>query len=465
LAKRKGDILLVEDDQVLRQLMAGLLEGKGYQVEVAVNGEEGLKTAEEKLYDYIITDISMPVMDGVTLLKNLRQKDITSSVIVVSAHSEVDNIMEVARLGADDFIPKPFQSEDEILLRLDNVARRKRLEAENRRLRQEVEEKFTFSNIVAKSASMQAIFKMIAKIADYKTSVLITGESGTGKELVAKAIHYNSNRKNMPLIDINCGGIPETLLESELFGHEKGAFTDAYRSKKGLFLEADGGTLFLDEMGELSLPLQVKLLRALQEETIRPLGGSETVKVDVRIIAATAKNLRDEVNAGRFREDLYYRINVLTIEIPPLRKRKEDIPLLVEHFIEKYNKRLHLQVEKLESECMQTFLDYPWPGNVRELENVIERAMALSEEDILTVDYLPPEMLRYTGRPGDEFFSEGLSIKKNAKVLERQLIERALEQTGGNKTKAAEVLEISLPALLYKIKEYRVGATEEEAQT
>jgi len=457
LAKRNGDILLVEDDQVLRQLVANLLESHGYRVTLAENGEEGLQRAEERVFDYILTDISMPVMDGLTLIKNLRQKDITSSIIVISAHSDVDNIMEVARLGAEDFIPKPFQSEDEILLRLDNVARRKKLEADNKRLQKEVEDKFTFTNIVAKSASMQAIFKMIAKIADYKTSVLITGESGTGKELVAKAIHYNSNRKNMPLIDINCGGIPETLLESELFGHEKGAFTDAYRSKKGLFLEADGGTLFLDEMGELSLPLQVKLLRALQEETIRPLGSSETVKVDVRIIAATAKNLGDEVSKGRFREDLYYRINVLTIEIPPLRRRKEDIPLLVEHFIEKYNKRLKLQVERMDGESLQVCLDYPWPGNVRELENVIERAMALTDKKILGVENLPPEMMRYAGRPGDEFFSEGLSIKKNAKVLERQLIERALEQTGGNKTKAAELLEISLPALLYKIKEYKVG--------
>ncbi|MEJ2689939.1 MAG: sigma-54 dependent transcriptional regulator [Deltaproteobacteria bacterium] len=453
----KGSILLVEDDQVLRQLLAGLLEENGYQIVTAVNGEEGLKCAEESLFDYIITDINMPVMDGVTLLKNLRKKDIKSSVLVISAHSEVENIMEAARLGAVDFIPKPFQSEDEILLRLNNVAKRKKLEADNERLQKEVEEKFTFANIVAKSPNMQTIFKMITKIADYKTSVLITGESGTGKELVAKAIHYNSNRKNMPLIDINCGGIPETLLESELFGYEKGAFTDAYRSKKGLFVEADGGTLFLDEMGELSLPLQVKLLRALQEETIRPLGGAESIKVDVRIIAATAKNLREEVTNGNFREDLYYRINVLTIEIPPLRKRKEDIPLLVDHFIQKYNKRLNLQVEKLEGESMQAFLDYPWPGNVRELENVIERAMALSDKAVLGIEYLPPEMMRYTGRPSEEFFSEGLSIKKNAKVLERQLIERALEQTGGNKTRAAEVLEISLPALLYKIKEYKVG--------
>ncbi|MBU4261846.1 MAG: sigma-54 dependent transcriptional regulator [Proteobacteria bacterium] len=305
---------------------------------------------------------------------------------------------------------------------------------------------------------MQAIFHTIKKIADFKTSILITGESGTGKELIAKAIHYNSIRRENPMIDVNCGGIPETLLESELFGHTKGAFTDAYRVKKGLFEEADKGTLFLDEMGDLPLSLQVKLLRALQEDEIRPLGDSKTVKVDVRIITATARTLGDMVNKGLFREDLFYRINVLTIEVPPLRERREDIPLLVEHFVQKYNIRLGLKIEAVHPDCLQRMMNYDWPGNVRELENVVERSMVLAEKDVLTTEILPPELLRQSGSSvrDDIFFWDEFSIKTNAKKLEKQLITKALAETKGNKTKASLLLEISLPALLYKIKEYNV---------
>lgn len=305
---------------------------------------------------------------------------------------------------------------------------------------------------------MLTIFKTIKKIADFKTSILITGESGTGKELIAKAIHANCIRSNKPMINVNCGGIPETLLESELFGHSKGAFTDAYKDKKGLFEEADGGTLFLDEMGELPISLQVKLLRALQEDEIRPLGDSKTVEVDVRIITATARNLGDMVNKGLFREDLFYRINVLTIEVPPLRERREDIPLLVEHFVEKYNERLNLQVKEVHEDCLKRLVNYNWPGNVRELENVMERSMVLSEHDILTTEILPPELLRYASSANEElFFWDEYSIKTNTKKLEKKLITKALVETKGNKTKAASLLEISLPALLYKIKEYDIG--------
>ncbi len=317
---------------------------------------------------------------------------------------------------------------------------------------------YSFSNIIARSARMLAIFRTIKKIADFKTSILITGESGTGKELIAKAIHANSSRRDFPMIAVNCGGIPETLLESELFGHAKGAFTDAYKVKKGLFEEADGGTLFLDEMGELPLSLQVKLLRALQEDEIRPLGDSRTVKVDVRIITATARNLGDMVNKSLFREDLFYRINVLTIEVPPLRDRREDIPLLVDHFITKYNHRLGLEIKGVHPECMQRLMTYNWPGNVRELENVMERSMVLAEDATLTAEILPPELLRQSPLADpDLIFWDEFSIKANAKKLERQLILKALEETKGNKTKAASLLEISLPALLYKIKEYSIA--------
>jgi two-component system response regulator AtoC len=324
----------------------------------------------------------------------------------------------------------------------------------------EVLHQYNFSNIIARSHKMQAIFHTITKIADFKTSILITGESGTGKELIAKAIHYNSKRCDKPMINVNCGGIPETLLESELFGHTKGAFTDAYRVKKGLFEEADSGTLFLDEMGELPLSLQVKLLRALQEDEIRPLGDSKTVKIDVRIITATARNLGDMVNKGLFREDLFYRINVLTIEVPPLRERREDIPLLVEHFVQKYNIRLGLDIKEVHPDCLQRLMNYDWPGNVRELENVVERSMVLAEKDFLATEILPPELLRQSSSSvrDDVFFWDEFSIKSNSKKLEKQLITKALVETKGNKTKASTLLEISLPALLYKIKEYNIGS-------
>ncbi|MDA8163849.1 MAG: sigma-54 dependent transcriptional regulator [Desulfobacteraceae bacterium] len=450
-------VLLVDDDPLLREVITSLLAARGYRVDTAGNGVEALDKIKGQVYDHIITDLSMPVMDGLTLLKELKQKGIEASVIVISAHTDMEHVVQAMQLGARDYVAKPFQSEDEILLALQKVEERARLERENIRLRREVEHRYTFSNIVAKSSKVTSIFETIAKIADYKTTVLITGESGTGKELIAKAIHYNSSRRDMPLVGINCGGIPETLLESELFGYVKGAFTDAYRGKKGLFEEANGGTLFLDEIGEMPLSLQVKLLRALQEEEIRPLGDNRVVKLDVRIVAATSKNLRDEVKNERFREDLFYRINVLTIEMPPLRERKEDIPLLVNHFIEKLNRRLNLAIEKVDNDCLERLLEYSWPGNVRELENAIERAMVLSEGKVLTADNLPRELVRVSGNQGgDAFYLTGCSIKRNTKILEKQLIGMALAQTGGNKTKAAALLELSLPALLYKIKEYGV---------
>ncbi len=315
--------------------------------------------------------------------------------------------------------------------------------------------RYSFADIIASSNGMLEIFKTITKIADYKTTVLVTGESGTGKELIARAIHQSSSRRDNAMVNVNCGGIPETLLESELFGHAKGAFTDAHRTRKGLFEEAHGGTLFLDEMGELPLALQVKLLRALQEDEIRPLGDSKTVKVDVRIIAATARNLADMVNKGYFREDLYYRINVLTIVVPPLRERPEDIPLLSSYFIDKLNQRLGLAIEGMDDECLQSLMSYSWPGNVRELENIIERSMVLAEGNVLTPDFLAPELLGEGGAEQPSFAWQTMSIKKNSKRMERELIARALEMTGGNKTRAAAMLEISLPALLYKIKEFK----------
>ena len=455
-APAEKKVLLVDDDPTIREVLATLLQSHGYAVETAENGAQALELATSIPYDHIVTDLSMPVMDGLAFLRQIQDLELDASITVISAHSELENVSRAFKLGASDFIAKPFQSDDEILLTLQQAEDKKRLQKENVRLQKELEDHHVFANIVAKSRAMTAIFGTIAKIADYKTTVLITGESGTGKELIARAIHFNSVRKSRPLVDINCGGIPETLLESELFGYLKGAFTDAYRTKKGLFEEASGGTLFLDEIGDMPLLLQVKLLRALQEEEIRPLGDSRSVKVDVRIIAATAKNLRHEVEEKRFREDLFYRVNVLTIEVPPLRKRREDIPLLIDYFINKYNTRLSLNVLGVDNSCMERFLAYTWPGNVRELENVIERCMALTDKNIITSRHLPREVVQQSVFGLEDTGFEGLSIKRNRGIMEKRLIAEALAETGGNRTRAAALLEISIPALLYKIKEYRI---------
>lgn len=449
-------ILLVDDDPVIREVLAAVLEGDQYEVFQAENGRVALEKVAGSFFDHIITDLDMPEMGGLELLENLQELGYDAIITVISAHSDLGHVGLAFKLGACDFIAKPFRSDEEILLTLSQAEEKRRLQKANIRLQQEVEEKYIFSSIVAKSKVMESIFAAIVKIADYKTTILITGESGTGKELIARAIHYNSIRKKAQLIDVNCGGIPETLLESELFGYVKGAFTDATRTKKGLFEEADGGALFLDEIGDMPLALQVKLLRVLQEEEIRPLGQSQSIKVDVRIIAATAKNLRDEVQAGRFREDLFYRVNVLAIEVPPLRSRREDIPLLIDFFIKKYNERLGLQIRGVDGPCLKKLIEYRWPGNVRELENIIERSMALTDNEILAISDLPDEIRRLPAFTYGNSEEDGLSVKKNRITLEKRLIIEALAKTLGNRTKAAELLEMSIPALLYKIKEYQI---------
>ncbi len=452
-------VLLVDDEELIREVLSTILTSNGYEVEMAENGQKAMHKVENTFFNHIITDIDMPVMDGLTFIEKLQKNGVESIITVISAHSDLDNVKKAFKLGASDFISKPFKSEEEVVLTMQQAEEKAALRKENIRLQKELAGKYIFANIVAKSKEMINIFATIKKIADYKTTVLITGESGTGKELIAKAIHYNSIRKKKSIIDINCGGIPENLLESELFGHTKGAFTDAHQSKKGLFEEATGGTLFLDEIGDMPTPLQVKLLRVLQEGEIRPLGQGDSIKIDVRIIAATAKNLMEEVQEKRFREDLFYRINVLAIEVPPLRRRKEDIPLLIDFFIKKYNQRLELEIKGVDRDCLQKLLNYNWPGNIRQLENVIERSMALSNGEILDTASLPEEIRqRGCGVAADLLNSEfsSFSIKKNRILMERALIINALAETNGNKTKAAALLEISIPALLYKIKEYEI---------
>jgi two-component system response regulator AtoC len=448
-------VLVVDDEENLRLVIRSFLKRSGYEVEAASSGEDALGLVESFGPDVILTDVRMPKMGGLDLLATLKAKGNEATVIVMSAYGNVDLAIEAMKAGAYDYVQKPFKSE-ELLLTLRKAEEREALRRENRALRQEIRKENLFEDILAKSPQMEAIFKTIGKIADYKTTALITGESGVGKELIARAVHRRSSRRGGPFVAVNCGAIPETLLESELFGYRRGAFTDAVMDKSGLFEQANHGTLLLDEIGELPLALQVKLLRVLQEESIRRLGDTKDVKVDVRILAATHRDLAAETQAGRFREDLYYRINVLPIVVPPLRERREDIPILIDHFLARNNARFGTNIRGFDTEARRLLLEYSWPGNVRELENTVERAMVLAESEAIQVDDLP-ERIREARDPIQLHLTSGeLSIKKTARVVEEILIRRALQKTKGNRTRAAEVLEISHRALLYKIKDYRI---------
>ncbi len=446
-------ILVIDDEENMRHMLAVLLEKEGYQVASAANGKEGLELTLEDFYDIILCDLKMPVMDGMAFLEKFQEMQQDSTVIVMSAYGTLDTAIEAMKRGAYDYVSKPFKP-DEILLTLKKAQERERLRKENRLLQQSMRERYSFDQMIGRSAAMDEIFNTIGKVAEYKSTVLITGESGTGKELIARAIHYNSPRADKPLVTVNCGAIPENLLESELFGHKKGSFTDAVRDKKGLFQEAHGGSIFLDEIGELPRPLQVKLLRVLQEEEIKRVGGLQSIKIDIRVMAATTKDLAKEVEAGRFRDDLYYRINVLHVNVPPLRERSEDIPLLIQHFISKTSERLQSEVDGVSPAAGRALQRYLWPGNVRELENVIERAMVMAGGRTIEPEDLPPYLHQEVDSVEFLADDDNLSIKEGSRRLEKALIQKALEKTGGNRTQAAKILEISHPALLYKMKSY-----------
>ncbi len=443
-------VLIVDDEENLRHYLQMVLSEEGYQVETAQDGEEALDKVQHHAWDIILCDIRMPKMDGMTFLKEFKAKGLEGTIIMMSAYGTVDTAVEAMKIGAYDYVSKPFNA-DEIILTLKKAEERERLSEENIRLKAEVLKDYGLENFVARSKAMQKVFDLITKVARYKSSVLITGESGTGKELVARAIHEKSDRKEKHLVSVNCAAIPENLLESELFGHVKGAFTDASKTKSGLFEVAHQGTMFLDEVGELPQNLQVKLLRVLQDGEMRRVGDTLAVHVDVNIIAATAKDLTEEIKDGRFREDLYYRLNVLPIHIPPLRERKEDIPALVDHFIGLYNRKMGLRIKGASKEAMKRFLQYPWPGNVRELENCIERAMILTEKDTIGVEGFSMHVQEAEGVMP---VPSGLSIKKGAREMEIRLIKEALKKTGGNRMRSARMLEISHKALLYKLKDY-----------
>jgi two-component system, NtrC family, response regulator AtoC len=448
-------VLVVDDEENIRLVLKTLLKRQGYEVETAETGEAALELVESFGPDVVVTDVRMPNMTGLDLLATLRAKGSEATVIVMSAYGSPDEALEALRAGAYDYLQKPFKP-DEVVLMLRKAEERERLRRENRALRQEIRKEHQFEEILAKSAAMMAVFKTINKIAKYKTTVLITGESGTGKELVARAVHRQSDRAAGKFVAVNCGAIPENLLESELFGHKKGAFTDAIQDRAGLLEEAHNGTLFLDEIGELPLSLQVKLLRVLEGQRIRRLGEADDREVDVRIVAATHRDLTKETEAGRFREDLFYRLNVLPIALPPLRDRREDIPLLASHFLERNNARLGTAIEGIDGEARRLLYEHAWPGNVRELENTIERAVVLAEGATITTADLPERVRESRDAVQLQLNSTELSVKKTTRVIEEILIRRALQKTKGNRTRAAELLEISHRALLYKIKDYEI---------
>jgi two-component system, NtrC family, response regulator AtoC len=440
-------VLVVDDEENIRHMLSLLLSRDGYQVSSAADGAAALREMEQNDFDIILCDLRMPVMDGMAFLDACQSRTVDATIIMMSAYATMDTALEAMKRGAYDYLPKPFKP-DEVILTLRKAEERERLRRENVILREELGRTYSFESMVGRSHAMQELFRTVRKVADFRTTVLLQGESGTGKELIARALHRLGPRKGGPFVAVNCGAIPHPLLESELFGHVRGAFTDAFREKRGLFVEADEGTLLLDEVGELPRDLQVKLLRVLQDQEVRPVGGSRSQKVDVRIIAATIRDLEDEVVRGRFREDLFFRLNVVTLRVPPLRDRAEDIPLLVEHFLGKHRERLGVRVEGITQRGLRRLVEYPWPGNVRELENAMERAMVLCDGPQIDVQDLPLAEQR-PGRveavPGD------VRLRSRLRALERELIAQALERTHGNRTRAARLLGITHRALLYKL--------------
>jgi two-component system response regulator AtoC len=451
-------LLVIDDESNMRHMLAAMLKNSGYSVDTASEGLEGMKMLERSSYDFILCDIKMPKMDGMTFLKTAGDLVADSTVIMMSAYGTVETAIEAMKLGAYDYISKPFKS-DEVTLTLKKAEERERLKQENSFLRERIrniQADNRFDSMVGHSKAMQAVFELAKKVARHNTTVLITGESGTGKELIARGIHYYSERADGRLVPVNCGGIPENLLESEMFGYKKGAFTGAERDKAGLFEAAEGGTLFLDEIGELPLSLQVKLLRVLQESELRPVGDPKTHKVDVRVIAATAKNLEAEMQKGTFREDLFYRLNVMQIHLPSLRERSEDIPALSQLFIARFNGELKKNIASISPTAMSLMMKHAWPGNVRELENVIQRAVVLAEQDVLLPEHLPDSIVTGLENGHPDTGCEGFSLKEAQRRLEKKLIVKALTETGGNRSRAARLLEISHPSLLSKIKTYRI---------
>ncbi len=447
----RNRILIIDDEEVLQDVLTDLLTQEGFETISARSGEEGLDILEREEADLVLLDLMLPGIHGLEVLKRIRAEDPDQVVVVITAFSSIEGAIEAMREGAFHYIPKPFKNE-EVLLNVRQGLKQRRLTAENRRLREELQQRYAFDNIIGKSKPMRKVFELIQLAAPAKSNILVLGESGTGKELVAKSIHHHSRRSGGPFITVNSGSMPPDLLESNLFGHVKGAFTGAVSSKKGLFEMADSGSIFFDEIGNIPLDTQAKLLRVIQEREFMRLGGVDVLKADVRIIAATNADLEAEVQNNEFREDLFYRLNVITVVLPPLRQRPEDIPLLARSFLEKYSEENEKEIEDISTDAMEMLLDYRWPGNVRELENAIERAVVLSREPMLGVDLLPPSVRQPSTPPTPvvPLPTNGMSFKEAKDAFERQLIVRALETSGGVQKKAAEILQVK-PTTLHEM--------------
>jgi len=447
-------ILIVDDEQSMRELLSIMLRKEGYEVVTADNGEKALKAVQNDIFDLVITDLKMPQMDGMTLLKEVKESSPDTIVIVVTAFGTTEGAEKARLLGAYDYIGKPFNN-DEIKLVIQNALEKGHLRKENILLKREIESRTGFENFIGKSEPMQRIFSLIRQVADTKSTVLISGESGTGKELVARALHAQGSRNARPFVTVNCGALPETLLESELFGYMKGSFTGAVANKQGLFETANGGTIFLDEISTMTPALQVKLLRVLQEREFKRVGGTADIKVDVRVIAATNRDLLDDVNKGLFREDLFYRLNVMPIHLPPLRERKEDIPHLINFFLRKSS--LGREPKRISSEAMNRLVSHRWPGNVRELENTIERLAILTAGDIITVEHLSQSFKNTSS--GTELMpldipESGIDLESLLQNAERTMLYKALDKAGGVKTDAAKLLGLSFRSFRHRLQKY-----------
>jgi two-component system response regulator PilR (NtrC family) len=452
-------VLIVDDERSMRDLLSMSLQRAGHEVTTADGGETAIEAIRKESFDGIITDLRMPKVDGLEVLRAARDLSPETAVIVVTAMASTETAVEAMKLGAYDYITKPFKL-DEVNLILKNGLERKRLRDENLYLRRQLETQHRFENIIGKSRRIMEVFDTIRKIADSPATAMITGESGTGKELVARAIHFNSQRRDQPFVSVNCGAIPEGLMESELFGHVKGSFTGAVANKVGLFTAAEGGTLFLDEITEIPPLLQVKLVRAIQMREVRRVGDTKDVKTDVRLIAASNRDLETAVREGVMREDLFYRLNVIPIELPPLRERHEDIPLLVAHFVQRFSKELGKDVRGVTPEAMAVLERHHWPGNIRELENAIERAIVLGNGDTVGVDSLPESVRRERPAREPEILDvpeEGLDLDATLDDLERRYLQIALERTRGVQTKAAELLRMTFRQFRYKVQKHNLG--------
>jgi DNA-binding NtrC family response regulator len=445
----QGTILVVDDDREMRELVRDILQERGHRVELAAEGREAIKQLADTQFNVVMTDLRMKGIQGLELLAEIKRTYPAINVILMTAFGSIETAIEAMKQGATDYLIKPVKTE-ELVRVVERAVREGMLRQEVERLRREVHREYSFHHILGKSKPMREIFDLIRRVADSPTNLLITGESGTGKELVAKAIHYNSERRDSPFVPVNCAAIPEALLESELFGHVRGAFTDAKNDKCGLFEEANRGTLFLDEISELPLLLQAKLLRAIQEREIRRVGATRSIAIDVRIIAATNLHLAEETKAKRFREDLYYRLNVIEIRLPPLRERREDIPLLVDAFLKRSSESGRKAVRGITETALALLMDYAWPGNVRELENVIERGVTLARGEKIVPEDLPPAI---QGVPGRRVSDEGEDRVLPLQEIEREYIVRILEKAGGNKYQAAQLLGIDRKTLYRKLSE------------